>query len=377
MSDEEKRKGQKPVVTLADALTVLEEHWGFDPKSFTSIKVLDSYDDCNFYVECGAKRYLMKCYNGVESDNPPIIDAQTAMMELLSRNDVATSRTVKCVKSGDNIAWPQLSVFDGSERRCAVRLCDWLDGQPLVGRATPALLVDAGSLLGRIHRIFDKHAFDHPGLHRYHQWDQRNTADLLAFTKCVEVEERRQLVEGVIERFKKEILGRQEGLRKSPLQADFNDANIIISNSAEKPLGVIDYGDIVHGWLVSDVAIGAAYATVSSYGQEHPFAAPALLIHGFVQCLQLTELEKQLLPLLTTCRLTTSVVIGAFSYQQQPECKYLLLHAEPAWTSLEALTAVHLERDIVDLFQRACEPATCRDALLDMALKIENKLKTA
>eukprot|EP00038_Savillea_parva_P021003 m.33060 g.33060 ORF g.33060 m.33060 type:complete len:382 (-) comp4968_c0_seq1:23-1168(-) len=378
MSDETKRKGQKPVLSLGEALHVLEECWGFEAASFSQIKVLDSYDDCNFFVEADGSKYLMKCYNGVESDNPSIIEAQTAMMDLLSRNGVATSRTVKCLQTGGDTAWPTLRIFDRSSRTCAVRVCQWVEGAPLVGHATQALLVDAGRLLGKIHAIFDAHSFDHPGLHRYHQWDQQNTADLTTFTPSVLNDQRRQLVERVIARFNAEVVAVQAGLRRSALQADFNDANIVMTPPGAEgqpgELGVIDYGDIVYGWLVSDVAIGAAYATVSSYGKTHPFVAAALLVHGFVSVFPLTELEKQLLPLLAVCRLTTSVVLGAFSYQQQPENTYLLLHAEPAWASLEALTAAHLQDDIRALFRTACDPLMTEAHIVDLALAAESKI---
>jgi Ser/Thr protein kinase RdoA (MazF antagonist) len=342
---------------------------------------------------------LLKCYNGVDSDNPSIIEGQTAMMDLLSRNGVQTSRTIKCTQTGEDIAWPELTMFDKSTKRCAARLCFWVDGKSLVGRATPSILVDAGALLGKVHQIFDAQAFDHPGLHRYHQWDQTNTGDLTAFTSSVLNEQRRRLVEGVIDRFKREVLSVQDGLRRSALQADFNDANIIVMESVrcarfsnegvgvtcvgccltqylalQGALGVIDYGDIVNGWLVSDVAIAAAYASVSSYGQAHPLAAAALMVHGFAREFPLTELEKQLLPLLATCRLVTSVVIGAFSYQQQPDCAYLLLHAQPAWASLEAFTADHIQDDLRELFLLACNPSSTTDAVLEMATKAQAKL---
>lgn len=175
----------------------------------------------------------MKCYNGVDSDNASIVEAQTAMMDLLARNGVQTSRTIKCLQTGEDIAWCNLRVFDKSERRCAVRLCHWVEGKPLVGNATAEVLVQAGQLLGKVHQIFDAQSFDHPGLHRYHQWDQQNTKDLLAFTSCVLDEQRREMVEGVIARFEREVLSVQGGLRTSALQADFNDANIILMQGSE------------------------------------------------------------------------------------------------------------------------------------------------
>lgn len=63
----------------------------------------------------------------------------------------------------------------------------------------------------------------------------------------------------------------------------------VLLSGAGATVGVIDFGDIVNGWVVSDVAIAAAYATVSSYGKEHPFAAAAAMLHGVAQEFELTE----------------------------------------------------------------------------------------
>lgn len=57
-----------------------------------------------------------------------------------------------------------------------------------------------------------------------------------------------------------------------------------------------------------------------------------------VCALRVMQLEKRLLPLFAACRLATSASLGAYSHHQQPDNDYLLLHAEPAWHALEALT---------------------------------------
>eukprot|EP00041_Stephanoeca_diplocostata_P011594 m.191785 g.191785 ORF g.191785 m.191785 type:complete len:383 (+) comp18600_c0_seq4:375-1523(+) len=374
--DEERRKGLKPVVTLSRALGLLQDHWKFAEDSFKTIRILDSYDDCNFFIEADNTKYLLKCYNGVESDNIPILDAQTAMMNVLTQHGIVTSRTIPSMSNGKEIVKVELPVSNKSTYTCAVRLCHWVDGNTLVDRATPSNLQLAGRLLGRIQNTFTAQGFDHEGLHRYHQWDQRNTADLKPFTRYIPSDTRRALVEGIIKRFEAEVLPVQDALRRGPLQADFNDANIVlippVGEGREPSVGVIDFGDIVHGWVVSDVAIAAAYATVSSYGKEHPYAAAAAMLHGVSQEFALTELERRLLPLFATCRLATSASLGAYSYHQQPENEYLLLHAEPAWTSLEALTDVRVKTGLAELFSKACTKGTSLDELVALGTVLED-----
>ena len=59
------------------------------------------------------------------------------------------------------------------------------------------------------------------------------------------------------------------------------------------------------------------------------------------------------LRLLAACRLAISVTLGAYSYQLQPECTYLLLHSEPGWKSLDALWVTSGEDAVNELFGNA------------------------
>ena len=77
-------------------------------------------------------------------------------------------------------------------------------------------------------------------------------------------------------------LPKADSLRKGILQADFNDANIVLSSASSASgaaaaggaaggkktvTGVIDFGDIVHSYRINDVAIGMAYTMVTKFGQ--------------------------------------------------------------------------------------------------------------
>lgn len=390
--------------------------------------MLESYDDCNFFVQSGTKRMLFKCHNGVETDNRKILDAQTAMTTLLSSRGIRTQSAVPAV-SGDVIVeasallsplrttsfaktrrdaaaghrlhaiWradntqqhlgavlpilflflyiffadmqcmggifyntqAEVPVTGGYERLVGLRVFEWVEGKPLVGIATPNLLVLWGQTLGKVQAVLKEGPFDHEGLHRYHQWDLRNTADLRTFVPCIPDEKRRGIVGSVIDAFEASLSEMEATLDKSALQADFNDANLILG--ADGKLGVIDFGDIVQSWSVCEIAIGAAYATVSSYGHKNPLGAAAALLRGVSETLTISQAERKYIRLLAACRLAISVTLGAYSYQLQPECSYLLLHSEPGWNSLDALWVTSSEEDVADLFANALGKTASLDAL--------------
>jgi hypothetical protein len=100
---------------------------------------------------------------------------------------------------------------------------------------------------------------------RYHQWDLRNTADLRQFVPCIKDGRRKAIVESVITAFEGAKAELDGSLIRGAIHGDFNDANLILNDGGE--MGLIDFGDVVSSWTVNEIAIGAAYATVSSHGQ--------------------------------------------------------------------------------------------------------------
>jgi len=78
-----------------------------------------------------------------------------------------------------------------------------------------------------------------------------------------------------------------------------------------------------------------AYALLSSYGKgRRSISAACAVLRGFHHKYPLTLDERKHLRLLMTCRLAMSAIIGAYSYKQNPENEYLLLHSKPAWEAL-------------------------------------------
>ena len=105
-----------------------------------------------------------------------------------------------------------------------------------------------------------------------------------------------------------------------------------------------------------------AYAMMSIYGRNGlMISAAAAFLRGYRRENPLTALEREVLPILVACRLACSATLGAYSYQQNPENDYLLLHAEPAWRALELLWPLDSTRRgnmttaIRRVWDRACD----------------------
>lgn len=104
-----------------------------------------------------------------------------------------------------------------------------------------------------------------------------------------------------------------------------------------------------------------AYSMLSSYGKRsRSIGAASAMLRGYNSVYPLQDVERQHLYLLIACRLACSATLGAYSYKQNPENVYLLLHAEPAWRALELLWGNDVERRVATkaaverMFDKAC-----------------------
>lgn len=342
----------RPLIDEDTARKVLNKHYGLS--DVAKLSDLESYDDRNFRVELNnGQVYTLKFHNGVETDNLPLIQAQDQLLSFLFNAGI-TCPAPEPTKTGVTIAFEPLFVVGTPDqtRSIAIRLLSWVHGAPMnTISTTKELLTKAGAFFGRLSLKLDE--FDHIGAHRIHQWDLAQTESIETFMHGLTDSKQRQLVQQVVDEFRERVKPKISQLRHGILQADFNDANIIVQDG--KLAGVIDFGDMVYSARVNDVAIALAYAMLTSYGRDSsPLMAACAFLQGFAQHYTLQAVEIELLYTLISCRLATSVTLGLYSYMQQPENQYLLLHAKPGWQALSFLRQQDPEQ-VTKAFQEALE----------------------
>jgi len=107
------------------------------------------------------------------------------------------------------------------------------------------------------------------------------------------------------------------------------------------------------------------YAMISSYGKgKRSISAACAVLRGFHHKYPLTNDERKHLRLLIACRLALSATMGNYSYKQNPQNEYLLLHAKPAWEALEFIWGSDeaVTSAIEHAFKIACDvPSTSSD----------------
>lgn len=335
----------KPLFSIDDAQQLVLEHYGIDG----TVEELNSYKDQNFLIEdksTGA-RTILKIANA--SEDRCILEAQNMAMEHVARS--CSGEMMQCTRvclsrHGDVIT----IIKDAAGIEYLMRMVTYIPGVfwAELDEHTPRLEEDLGRFLGILDRTLAE--FYHPALHRYLQWDLKNAADLEDYLVDIHDIEKRRLVAYFLQQFKTFVVPVFPRLRTGVIHNDANDYNILVSAAREGVQAIIDYGDMVHTYIICELAIAIAYAM---QGQKEPLAVAARMVGSYHRVYELTEPEIEVLFHLVCTRLSTTLLMAAHHQALEPGNQYLSISVAPAWATMEKLIKISpaLTNDI---FRTAC-----------------------
>jgi len=333
--------------TLVNAARLAKEFYGLS----ASVDVLPSERDQNFLLTVGEnERYVLKIANATEER--AMLDAQNKMMMHVAGFGNLFPKVVASLR-GENIE--TVSGADG--RSHFMRLVTYLNGTPSgsVKRHSYELMTDLGRKLGELDKALL--GFDHVALHRDFHWDFANGLSVVKKNiKLVRDKKMREMVSELTKNFEKFTLPLLPRLRKSAIYNDANDYNILVGGGSDiysfnqNVTGFIDLGDMVHGYVVGDLAIAIAYAILD---KPQPLATAAEIVKGYYSAFALTEDEIAALYGFVTLRLCMSVCIGAEQQKNQPDNEYLGISQQPIRNTLPKLMKIH-PRFAEAAFREAC-----------------------
>jgi 4-aminobutyrate aminotransferase-like enzyme/Ser/Thr protein kinase RdoA (MazF antagonist) len=139
-------------------------------------------------------------------------------------------------------------------------------------------------------------------------------------------------------------------LPEQAVHLDLTDRNVLGHFDADghfTPVGVIDFGDLVRTWRISELAV-TCHAAVGR-GLTDPLAVVAPVVEGFVAHMPITETEADHLWTLIIARAATCVAIEAVEAGRYPENDYLRDIADLDTAVLRAVLRVppHLARSVL------------------------------
>ena len=291
------------------------------------LEALPSERDQNFRVDTDTQdRFVLKIANADEATG--FLEAQDAMLVRIAERVKICPRLVP-TRDGR----PRATTANGEAH--AVRLVTYLPGVPLakVQPANPALLTDLGRRLGQVDEALT--GFDHPSLHRRFEWNLAEGFDVVSrYASLIDDPDHRRAVREAATRVEKALAPRRASLRVGAIHNDANDYNVIVEETPPRVVGLIDFGDVVHSWIVGELAIATAYAMLDAV---EPLDVLAALVAGYHEAYPLRAAELEMVYGLACLRLCVSASMAAHQRRQRPDDPYLEISQGPLRRTLPRL----------------------------------------
>jgi 4-aminobutyrate aminotransferase-like enzyme/Ser/Thr protein kinase RdoA (MazF antagonist) len=266
--------------------------------------------DQNFHIAPAQNAgIILKIVDHAEDQD--VIDLQIACLQHVARADPSLPvPRVVLTRDGRNRA-----LVEGPEGAShIVYALSFLDGAILEEtRADGNLLNEIGRILARLGLALRN--FGHPAAGRRIAWDPRHADVLRRHTHLIEAPEIRRLAERALDRF---IANqpRLSALRAQIIHHDCHPGNLLVDRASGTVAGILDFGDIVHGPLVFDLAVSVA--EISGEGLSWIESARAL-VSGYRSIQPLEAAEYDVLYDAIVARYALTLAIHAWRSRHDPD----------------------------------------------------------
>jgi 4-aminobutyrate aminotransferase-like enzyme/Ser/Thr protein kinase RdoA (MazF antagonist) len=344
MADGISFKTDDAAIDIAAAGAALARHWGIEGR----LTVLPGEFDQNFMVALnGQPTHVLKIMRpGCEA---AFVDLQCCALRHVVACDPALP-VPAVVAARDGADYVRLPGDHG-----AGRLAWLITAMPghlyaLERPKTAALAHAVGVAHGRLGVALSD--FRHAALARSMKWDLAAADWIVSHPQAIPEPARRGLVDGIAARFTGDLKARLAALPHVAIHNDLNDHNFLVDAGAGdvRVSGLLDFGDMIPGARVADLAIAAAYLVLD---EPRPMATLEAYVAGVHEVAPLGDEELALLwPLLLT-RLAVSVTNSGLGKLARPDDPYVVVSARGAWAFLEA-SACWPEDYVTARLRRAC-----------------------
>lgn len=325
----------KPKISQVQLPALVQDQYHLSVKSITQ---LDGYDDKNYFVQVLPETtnpyissvwehgYTLKIMNSLDSENTEFVTAQHQLLWHLDKWRISVPLPVKNIK-GDEF----FILKCGSEKGNLVRLLTYQPGTTLNNfEPTPELHYNVGRFTGKLSNCL-KDFKNFANKERKSIWMLECVLSIRQFLHAVKDEYKLLLVTNVLQQFEDKVMRNLYKLERGTIHGDLNEHNILILN--EDVEAVLDFGDSHYSALVFELAICMCYIFIHSNGIE----GGKDIVRGYIVNRQLDPMEKEVLRISICARLCQSLVLGLYSYSQDPCNNYILGTQKNGWMILERL----------------------------------------
>jgi 4-aminobutyrate aminotransferase-like enzyme/Ser/Thr protein kinase RdoA (MazF antagonist) len=319
-----------PDLSPAEAAAVLEAHFG----RRGALLPLGSTQDQNFRVDAPDGRFVLRIETAQAV--PLYVEAQNAAMLHLAGASFEVPVPQPTLEGGF------LAAVERDGARHLVRLLSFVEGVPLseAGHLASPVLRDLGALAARCARALAD--FTHPGAERLLQWDCRHAGDVVrALAGEVADPAARERALAAAEEAEAALAPVRGDLRTQVIHGDVTDWNTVARPDAAgrlRPVGVIDFGDVLVSWLVAELAVAVHAAVPHEPGR--PLQTAMELTRAFTAELPLADAELEALWPLVVARAAVVAVSVDAQLGLAPENAFVEASREQEWRTLEAVAAI-------------------------------------
>lgn len=360
----------------------------------TSIKEFNSYDDRNFFFKVDTSMpitnpylkstqdicpdgYVLKVTNTLDSKDPGFFEAQNGLILHLAQAGLAVPEPMQNVHGqlqsiqefpadADKGDWAANNevVDTNNKKQHIVRLLKFVPGKTLyeIDPWLPRHFYEAGQFVAKMDSALT--SFHHEAYNsRNSIWFLSSIPQVVPFLDAVTDPNRRQMCSDILEAFNKEVIPLQSQLETGIIHGDFNEQNILVRRRQSmmtdeyEVFSVIDFGDSQKNPLIYELGITIMYM-MTNCKQIDPNLAGGHVLAGYLKHRQLPEMEMDVLRMCVAARYAQSLVMGAYSYQQDPGNEYLLVTAATGWKNLTSFWNLPKQQlykawqDIVDSYNK-------------------------
>ena len=307
-----------PNYSMAEAIGLVKTFYGIKVKA----KPLDSERDQNFLVQNEHQSFVLKIFNPAEEYD--VLDMQNKVLQYIVDRDTGFDLTLPIPSlRGEDI----IKVEQNGQSNW-VRMLKYIDGQFLRdSKHHDTMLFELGAFLGRLDHAME--GFDHSAAKRDFPWDTRNLDFLRSHKHFIETNS--EIVDYFLEQYESIVTVNESQLRKMVIHNDGNDYNVLQNDNGHIS-GIIDFGDMAHTFLASELAVAITYLILE---EAEPETKIKSVVQGFQSVYPLRDEEIESLIHLVCVRACFSVVTANYRKKLFPENKYISVTEPYAWTFLK------------------------------------------
>lgn len=300
-------RANAPSFSLSHVQQIAGEYFGLCGKAKP---IYSERDQNTLFLEDNGGAWILKVANADE--DPGAVDCQIEVLRHIRRVDSSLPvPTVRLARGQQKTV--RVNSEDG--RVHSVYALSYLEGH-VAGNLElePGILHRIGAIQARLG--VSMRGFFHPAAGgRKLLWDVRMAPEYLQLVDMLADPQQQTMAAEVLRRCIDTVLPRLDGLRAQVIHGDLHAYNLILNDSADI-VGIIDFGDMIHGPLICDLSAALSDLMTSTSRMalvlEH-------MVRGYHEVVPLETGERALLFDLIELRLIIALLVNSYRRTQTPE----------------------------------------------------------